>query len=63
MVDIYKFDILLVSLDPSKGSEINKTRPCVVISPNEMNNLIILTCVQARTPKTDSKNFHLATVS
>ncbi len=33
---IKKFDIWLVQLDPTKGSEIKKTRPCVVISPNEM---------------------------
>jgi mRNA-degrading endonuclease toxin of MazEF toxin-antitoxin module len=27
----------LITLDPSKGSEIKKTRPCLVISPDEMN--------------------------
>ncbi len=32
-----RFDIFLVSLDPTLGSEIRKTRPCVVISPDEMN--------------------------
>jgi mRNA interferase MazF len=32
------FDVYLISLDPTQGSEIRKTRPCVVISPNEMNN-------------------------
>ena len=31
-------DIWLVSLDPTVGSEIRKTRPCVVISPSEMND-------------------------
>ena len=30
-------DIYLVSLNPTRGSEIRKTRPCVVISPNELN--------------------------
>ncbi|MGH8795931.1 MAG: type II toxin-antitoxin system PemK/MazF family toxin [Caldimonas sp.] len=30
-------DIWLAQLDPTGGSEIQKTRPCVVISPNEMN--------------------------
>ena len=30
-------DIWLAQLDPTVGSEIQKTRPCVVISPNEMN--------------------------
>ena len=32
-----RFDILLVKLDPTIGSEIQKTRPCVVISPDELN--------------------------
>lgn len=30
-------EVWLVALDPSKGSEIKKTRPCLVISPDEMN--------------------------
>ncbi len=34
---IKQYDIFIVSLDPTIGSEIQKTRPCVVISPNEMN--------------------------
>ena len=32
-----QYVIVLVNLDPTVGSEIKKTRPCVVISPNEMN--------------------------
>lgn len=39
MVDIKQFDIYLIQLDPTLGSEIKKTRPCVVISPDEMNVL------------------------
>jgi len=35
-----RFDVFLVSLDPTVGSEIRKTRPCVVISPDEMNRHI-----------------------
>lgn len=34
---IRQYEIVLVSLDPTIGSEIKKTRPCVVLSPNEMN--------------------------
>ncbi|MEH8017150.1 type II toxin-antitoxin system PemK/MazF family toxin [Rheinheimera muenzenbergensis] len=34
-----RFDIWLVDLNPTRGSEINKTRPCVVVSPNELENL------------------------
>ena len=41
MVDpnVHRFDIWLVQLDPTQGSEIQKTRPCVVISPDEMSAL------------------------
>lgn len=31
-------DVYLVALDPTRGSEIRKTRPCVVISPDELNH-------------------------
>ena len=34
---IKRFDVFLVNLDPTVGSEIQKTRPCLVISPDEMN--------------------------
>ncbi|MFZ4463292.1 MAG: type II toxin-antitoxin system PemK/MazF family toxin [Bacteroidales bacterium] len=34
---INQYSIVLVNLDPTVGSEIQKTRPCVVISPDEMN--------------------------
>ncbi len=36
---VKRFDVWLVDLNPAKGKEINKTRPCVVISPNEMSAL------------------------
>jgi len=36
---VSRFDIVLVKLNPTIGSEIQKTRPCIVISPNEMNML------------------------
>lgn len=37
---VKRFDVYLVNLDPTVGSEIKKTRPCVVISPDEMNRNI-----------------------
>jgi len=37
--DIKSYEIYLVKLNPTVGSEIQKTRPCIVISPNEMNIL------------------------
>lgn len=36
-MELNQYDIILVNLDPTLGSEIKKTRPCVIISPNEMN--------------------------
>ena len=33
-------EVWLVALDPSKGAEIKKTRPCVVVSPDEMNEVL-----------------------
>lgn len=36
-MDIKQYQVVLVNLDPTIGSEIKKTRPCVVVSPNEMN--------------------------
>ena len=39
-VVVKRFDVYLVGLDPTVGSEIQKTRPCLVISPDEMNQHI-----------------------
>ncbi|MCB0751394.1 MAG: type II toxin-antitoxin system PemK/MazF family toxin [Ignavibacteriae bacterium] len=35
-----RFEIYLINLDPTIGSEIKKTRPCLIISPDELNNNI-----------------------
>ena len=40
MVAARRFDVALVQLDPTRGSEIQKTRPCVVISPDELNRAL-----------------------
>jgi mRNA interferase MazF len=37
---VKRFDVHLINLDPTVGSEIQKTRPCLVISPDEMNRFI-----------------------
>ena len=37
---VNRFDIYVASLDPTRGSEIKKTRPCIVISPDEINHNI-----------------------
>ena len=48
---IDRFDVYLVNLDPTIGSEIKKTRPSVVISPNEMNHHINTVIIAPMTTK------------
>ena len=49
-----QYSIVLVNLDPTIGSEIKKTRPCVIISPNEMNFNINTVIVAPMTSKSRS---------
>ncbi len=37
---IHRGDVFLVSLDPARGGDIRKTRPCVVVSPDELNSYL-----------------------
>ena len=46
-----RFDVFLVRLDPTEGREIRKTRPCLVISPDEMNQHIDTVIVAPMTTK------------
>jgi mRNA interferase MazF len=46
-----RFDIYLVNLDPTIGSEIKKTRPCLVVSPDEMNKYIATVIVAPMTTR------------
>lgn len=39
-MELKQYTIILVNLDPAIGSEIKKTRPCLIISPNEMNKYL-----------------------
>lgn len=39
-MELKQYQIVLVNLDPTVGSEMKKTRPCVIISPDEMNNYL-----------------------
>jgi len=50
-MEFQRFDVYLVNLDPTVGSEIKKTRPCVIVSPNEMNNHISTIIVAPLTSK------------
>jgi mRNA interferase MazF len=46
---INRFEVWLVDLNPVVGSEISKTRPCLVISPNEVNKLLATVTIAAMT--------------
>ena len=48
---IKRFDVYLINLDPTVGSEIRKLRPCLVISPDEMNRYIATVIVAPMTTK------------
>jgi len=50
-VVVRRFDVFLVALDPTIGHEIKKTRPCTVISPDEMNEHIATVIVAPMTTK------------
>ena len=39
-MELKQYQVVLVNLDPTMGSEMKKTRPCVIISPNEMNKYL-----------------------
>lgn len=46
-----RFDVFLVNLDPTLGHEIKKTRPCLIISPDEMNKHIETIIIAPMTTK------------
>lgn len=53
-MDLRQYQIVLVNLDPTQGSEIKKTRPCVIISPNEMNLFLRAIVIAPMTTATKS---------
>ena len=54
-MEIIQYQIVLVNLDPTIGSEIKKTRPCVIISPDEMNKYLQTVTIAPMTSQ--SKNY------
>ena len=48
---IWRFEVYLVNLDPTVGSEIQKSRPCLVISPDEMNTHIATVIIAPMTTR------------
>lgn len=57
MVKLKRFDVCLVNLDPTVGSEIKKTRPVVVVSPESMNLSRLKTIIIAPMTTTVRENF------
>ncbi|OGV50937.1 MAG: transcriptional regulator [Legionellales bacterium RIFCSPHIGHO2_12_FULL_42_9] len=57
MVGLKRFDIFLVNLDPTIGSEIKKTRPVVIVSPDSMNLSRLKTVIVAPMTRTIKENF------
>jgi mRNA interferase MazF len=50
-MEVKRFEVYLVNLDPTVGHEIKKSRPCLVISPDEMNRYISTVIVAPMTTK------------
>ena len=48
---VFQYNIYLVNLDPTVGHKINKVRPCLVISPDEMNSVISTVIIAPMTTK------------
>jgi mRNA interferase MazF len=48
---VNRFDVFLINLDPTVGTEIQKTRPCLIISPNELNDYIQTVIIAPMTTK------------
>ena len=53
-MQIRQYEVFLVSFDPVVGHEIRKTRPCTVISPNEMNDSISTVIIAPMTTRSGS---------
>lgn len=49
---VNQYDVFLINLDPTIGHEIKKSRPCLIISPNEMNKNISTVIIAPMTTKT-----------
>lgn len=51
VVAVKRFDVYLVNLDPTIGKEIRKTRPCLIVSPDELNRHIATVIVAPMTTR------------
>jgi len=65
MVKLLRLDIVLVDLEPTRGSEIKKIRPCVIVSPNIINyhSRTIIICAITHYDKEKSESYFFIPVS
>jgi mRNA interferase MazF len=56
---VRRYDAYLVTLDPIQGSEIAKTRPCVVVSPDELNDILRTVIIVPITTTRDRYDFRV----
>jgi len=52
-----RFDVCLINLDPTISSEIRKTKPCLIVSPDEMNQSTLKTVIIAPLTSTIRENY------
>lgn len=57
---VKRFEVYLINLDPTVGSEVKKTRPCVIVSPDEINDLLRTVIIA---PLTTKRKFYPSRVS
>jgi mRNA interferase MazF len=65
MMKLSRLDIVLVDLNPTRGSEIKKTRPCVIVSPDIINkhSKTVIICAITHYHKKKAKSFFFVPVS
>ena len=65
MSNLSRLDIVVVELDPTRGSEIKKTRPCVIVSPDiiNQNSRTIIVCAITHYDERKARSFFFVPVS
>ena len=61
-MEIRQYEVCLINLDPTIGHEIKKTRPCIVVSPDEMNRNIKTVIIAPMTTKSHDYPSRVKTV-
>ena len=59
---VKQYDIYVINLDPTKGAEMKKTRPCVVLSPDELNDFLETAIIAPLTSTRKKYKFRVNTI-